>query len=66
MGDNNHYVLIVGYGTDESANNTDYYVIRNSWGKTWGLQNQTMTTGIDGSGYGYIARNGDGEGICGI
>ena len=63
--DNNHYVLIVGYGTD-SANGSDYYVIRNSWGKSWGLTNQTLALGIDGAGYAYIARNGDGVGICGI
>ena len=66
-GANNHYILIVGYGTDEQEDNSvDYYIVRNSWGKSWGLTNQTLVTGIDGSGYGYIARNGDGVGICGI
>ena len=28
--DNNHWVVIVGYGTD-------HFIIRNSWGKGWGL-----------------------------
>ena len=56
----------MGYGTDESADGTDYYIVRNSWGKSWGLTNTTLVTGIDGSGYAYIARNGDGAAICGI
>ena len=30
-GFNNHWVLIVGYGVD-------HYIIRNSWGKQWGLK----------------------------
>ena len=34
--DNNHWILIVGYGTD-TTNSVDYYVIRNSWGNRWGL-----------------------------
>ena len=71
MNDNNHWVLIVGYGSTDSQSDisetaTDYYVIRNSWGTDWGLTGQTTADGFDASGYGYIARNGDGEGICGI
>lgn len=31
----NHAVVLVGYGTDASANK-DYWLIRNSWSKGWG------------------------------
>lgn len=47
----NHAVLVVGYGTDEHER--DYYIVKNSWGTSWG----------DG-GYFRIARNHHNH--CGI
>ena len=47
-----HAVTVVGYGTD-SGSGLDYYVIKNSWGRTWGM-----------SGYGLMSRNQNNS--CGI
>ncbi|EOX91528.1 Granulin repeat cysteine protease family protein [Theobroma cacao] len=48
-----HGVVAVGYGTD---NGVDYWLVRNSWGNTWGEH-----------GYIRIERNMDGySGRCGI
>ena len=47
----NHVATLVGYGSD-SATGKDYWIVKNSWGKSWGE-----------NGYFRIKR---GSGTCGI
>lgn len=48
--DVNHAVVVVGYG--ETSDATPFYIIRNSWGNTWGME-----------GYFWMVR---GKNMCGV
>ena len=49
----NHGVVVVGYGNEDGR---DYWIVRNSWGNTWGE-----------AGYMRMARNiVNPRGLCGI
>jgi C1A family cysteine protease len=46
-----HAVTAVGYGSEDGK---DFYIVRNSWGATWGEQGYIRIAAVEG------------EGICGI
>ena len=48
-----HAITAVGYGTD-SASGEEYYIVRNSWGATWGDKGYIKIAAVPGVG------------ICGI
>ena len=48
-----HAVTAVGYGADASGN--EYYIVRNSWGASWGED-----------GYIRMAAGVNGSGVCGV
>jgi len=52
--DNDHCIVAVGYG---SLNGKDYWILRNSWGESWG-----------DNGHLYLKRDKseNGPGICGV
>jgi len=49
-----HGVLLIGYGTDKG---TDYWLLKNSWGITWGERGffRLLRTNVEGD-----------AGICGL
>ncbi|XP_078411790.1 procathepsin L-like isoform X1 [Cetorhinus maximus] len=49
----NHAVLVVGYGTYEGEATQNYWIIKNSWGKKWGM-----------NGYMLLAKDTNNQ--CGI
>lgn len=44
-----HMVEIVGYGTEGS---TDYYIVQNSWGPSWGDHGYIKIAAVEGNGIG--------------
>jgi len=50
-----HCVLIAGYNASSAAGDKPYWIVKNSWGRSWGSK-----------GYILILKESKGKGICGI
>ncbi|CAI5494308.1 unnamed protein product [Closterium sp. Naga37s-1] len=48
----NHVVVLVGYHLEDQGQPGSYFILRNSWGTTWG-DNGHMRIGFDRSPFGY-------------
>lgn len=58
-----HAVLLVGYGTD-SASGLDYYILKNSWATSWGMQGYILLGKGNDPATGKPYNGGKGQ--CGV
>ena len=52
--DDNHAVILVGYGKD---NDIEYWLIRNSWGATWGMNGYVKVKRNDSNNFSCFVNN---------
>jgi C1A family cysteine protease len=55
--DTNHGVLAVGYGIDATSK-LEYFIVKNSWGPTWGMKGYVNIAAVEGFGICGIQSNG--------